>query len=208
MWPYREAWDAQVARRSAIQRGEAPEAVWMLEHPEVITTGRRSVVDLDEAALAAAGVEVFHTERGGLATWHGPGQLVGYLLVDLHRHGHGAKSFVCGLEAGVIAWLRAQGVPAARREGYPGVWVGHDKICALGIHIDRGVAIHGFALNLCPDLRGFSRITPCGITEGGVTSFERVAGRRISPDQGAMPVAAAVLTALKISFDSPQGAAY
>ncbi len=193
--PYVEARDRQLARRRAIIEGTADEAFWLLEHDPVITTGRR-VVDLDEAALRAAGIDVVHTERGGLATWHGPGQLVGYVLIDIQRHGLKVRTMVEALEQGLINWLGTEGVTAARRGGYPGVWVGTDKIAALGLHFSRGVSMHGFALNLCPSLDGFARIVPCGITDGGVTTFERVTGRRLEPRDAAERVGSAVLAAL------------
>lgn len=193
---YAEARDRQLARRRAILSGAAEEAFWLLEHEPVVTTGRR-VVDLDEEALRAAGIDVVRTERGGLATWHGPGQLVGYVLIDIKAHGLMVRTMVAALEQGLIDWLASEGVAADRRAGFPGVWAGNDKIAALGLHFSRGVSMHGFALNLCPSLDGFARIVPCGITDGGVTTFERVTGRRLQPEQAAAAVARAVIAALE-----------
>ena len=193
---YREAHDRQLARRRAIIEGTADEAFWLLEHEPVITTGRR-VVDLDEESLRDAGIDVVRTERGGLATWHGPGQLAGYVLIDLKAHGLMVRTMVAALEQGLIDWLGTEGVTADRRQGFPGVWVGADKIAALGLHFSRGVSMHGFALNLCPSLDGFARIVPCGITDGGVTTFERVTGRRLEPEQAASAVVVAVWTAIE-----------
>jgi lipoate-protein ligase B len=194
--PYGWAWRLQHLRRDAIVAGRAPEAFWLLEHDPVITTGRRAVDDLPaEAVLHLKGVSLFRAERGGLATWHGPGQLVGYLLLDIARHGHKVRTFVCAVEQGIIDWLRARGVGAHRREGYPGVWVGREKICAVGFHFRHGVSMHGFALNLCPNLGGFALITPCGIVDGGVTSLALVGGGVLAPWEAAESVAEAVIAA-------------
>jgi lipoyl(octanoyl) transferase len=195
---YGWAWRLQHLRRDAVIAGTAPEAFWLLEHDPVITTGRREVGDLpSEQALRARGVELFHTERGGLATWHGPGQLVGYLILSLGAHRLKVRTTIHGVEQGIIDWCRSRGLPADRRGGYPGVWVGSDKICAIGMHFRRDVSMHGFALNLCPDLSGFGLITPCGITDGGVTSVERLLGRAPAPWEAADEVGASVLAALR-----------
>jgi lipoyl(octanoyl) transferase len=146
----------------------------------VITTGRRAV-----DGLPHDGIEIVHTERGGLATWHGPGQLVGYILVNIRARGGSVKGTVCAVEEAVIRWLGDQGVQAMRRTGYPGVWVGHAKLCAVGMHFRRGVSMHGFALNLCPDLRVYDRFVPCGIVDGSVTSLQALQHRAIPPHQAA-----------------------
>ena len=128
-------------------------------------------------------VEVVRTERGGLATYHGPGQLVGYLILDVARRKTTVKGTVCAVESGIIAWLGSWGVDSGRRPGRPGVWVGDDKICAVGMHFRRGVSMHGFALNLTVDLSRFSTFVPCGITDGGVTSLAAVVGSSREPWQ-------------------------
>jgi lipoyl(octanoyl) transferase len=172
---YRWAWRLQHLRRQAVIEGRAPEAFWLLTHDPVITTGRRAVTDLPE------GVEVVRTERGGLATYHGPGQLVGYLILDVARRKTTVKGTICAVEGGIIAWLATKGVTGHRRSGYPGIWVGTDKICAIGMHFRRGVSMHGFALNLTVDLSGFSNIVPCGITDGGVTSVASILDGALEP---------------------------
>lgn len=187
---YRWAWRLQRTRRQAILDGTAPEAFWLLEHDPVVTTGRRAVQELPED------IEVVRTERGGLATWHGPGQLVGYLLIDAAGRGLGVKRTIAGVEDGVIAWLVGQGVQAGRRAGYPGVWVGQDKICAVGMHFRRGISMHGFALNLDPDLGSWRGFVPCGIEDGGVTSLARVTGSSPTPWEAAPSVGAVVVDAL------------
>lgn len=172
---YRWAWRLQGLRREAVIAGRAPEALWLLEHDPVITTGRRPVAGLPDD------VEVVRTERGGLATWHGPGQLVAYVILDVGSRGLGVRRTVHALEEGVIALLGSWGVDAGRRLGFPGVWVGRDKVCAVGLHFRRGVSMHGLALNLDPELSCFDRIVPCGITDGGVTSVARILGHAPRP---------------------------
>ncbi len=194
---YAAARDEQLAHRAAILAGHAPEEVWLLEHEPVVTTGRRRVEGLDPSAL---GCEVIATERGGLATWHGPGQLVGYLLVNVGARGGGVRSTVTAVERGVAAWLAGQGITAGPREGFPGVWVGDDKICAVGMHFRRGVSMHGFALNLCPDLEPFTRFVPCGVTDAGVTSVEREIGIRVAPIEAWEAIGRAVCAALFDTF--------
>lgn len=194
--PYHEALRRQRARRDAVLAGEAPEALWLLEHdPPVVTVGRRPAPGNPSAeALAAHGIDFAQTERGGLATWHGPGQLVAYFIVDAVGRKIGVRHMVARVEEAVIDWLAGRGVEAGRRAGYPGVWVGTDKICALGFHFRRGVSMHGLALNLCPDLAaGFGRILPCGIEDAGVTSLERIIGERVLPERAWASLGAVLL---------------
>lgn len=192
---YRWAWRLQHLRREAIEQGTASEVVWTLEHDPVVTLGRRSA-PVDRAALAGRGVPVVETERGGLATWHGPGQLTGYTLLDLGRRGWAVRKVVDGIEAGLIAWLDTRGVHATRREGLHGVWVGQDKIGAIGLHVRRGVSMHGFALNLDPGPDAFTGIVPCGVTDGGVTSLARLTGQNVTAESVAEEVGRTVLAAI------------
>ena len=181
--PYGEVLEQQRTRRAAILAGEAEEAIWLLEHDPVITVGRRPAPGTPSPdLLAAQGIDHFAVERGGLATWHGPGQLIAYILVDAASRRLGVKGLVCAVEQGVIDWLEAQGVLAERRSGYPGVWVMDrppQKICAVGMHFRRGVSMHGAALNLTCNLKGFSLITPCGITDGGVTTLAQLCSQHL-----------------------------
>jgi lipoate-protein ligase B len=199
---YDWAWRLQHLRRDAIIAGTAPEAFWLLEHDPVITTGKRPVPDLPSAeVLASRGIDLHKTERGGLATWHGPGQLVGYVILDIERHGLKVRTTVHGVEQGIIDWLASRGIEARRRSEYPGVWVGDDKICAIGLHFKRGVSMHGFGLNLSPSLDAYALFTPCGITDGGVTSVARVAGCAPDPWDVAEDVGNHVLAALARESD-------
>jgi len=196
--PYRDALSRQREHRDAVIEGEAPSELWLLEHPPVVTEGRRPPpVPTPVELLAQHGIDWVRTERGGLATYHGPGQLVGYLIADLGALRLGVKATVAGLERGLIAWLATRGVEAGLREGMPGVWVGRDKIGAVGLNVHRGVSMHGFALNLTTDLNPYRLIVPCGITDGGVTSLEALLGPTTpTPARAAPELAGEVLTAL------------
>jgi lipoate-protein ligase B len=180
--PYAETWALQRDLLAARQQGAVPDVLMLLEHRPVVTLGRsadRAHVLLSPQALAARGLDVFEVERGGSATYHGPGQLVGYPILDLRRLGEDVGWFMRTLEATIIETLAAFGIAAARRPGYPGVWVGDAKICAMGVAVKRRVTMHGFALNVTTDLDGFAAINPCGLGLP-VTSMTRVQGHPIS----------------------------
>lgn len=195
--PYLVALERQRARRTEVIAGSDREVLWGLEHPPVITTGRRAVDGLpSDEVLAQRGIARVATERGGLATYHGPGQLVGYLVVDIASRGIKVREMVYGLEQGVIDWLAAHGVDPGRRAGFPGVWVGHDKLCAVGLHFRKGVSMHGFALNLTVGLGPFELFTPCGVRDGGVSSLQALVGRSPTPEQAWPSVAEAVWAAV------------
>ncbi|RME23065.1 MAG: lipoyl(octanoyl) transferase [Deltaproteobacteria bacterium] len=210
--PYEPVAARQRAHREALGRGEVDEEIWLLEHEPVVTTGRRPVDGLDVAALAGRGIPVVRTERGGLATWHGPGQLVAYLLIDVGRRGIGVRDLVHRLEEAVIAWLATRGLTAARRPGLPGVWVGRDKICAVGLHVARGRTMHGLALNIDVDLSVYRLFTPCGVhpDAGGVTSLVAAGGAPCSPLEAATGLAPGLVAAIDptsspTSLDAPEG---
>ncbi len=177
--PYPEAIAAMQARVAAIRAGAAPELVWLLAHPPLYTAGTSArPEDLAEPDR----FETFATGRGGQWTYHGPGQLVAYVMLDLTR-AHGSvpardtHAYVAGLESWLIATLRRLGVAGERRQGRVGVWVteaatgAEAKIAALGVRVTRWVSWHGVALNVCPDLTHFSGIVPCGLRGHGVTSL-------------------------------------
>jgi lipoyl(octanoyl) transferase len=179
---YRDAWALQEQAQAEVQAG-GEERVFLLEHPPVITFGRRPDVSRNllaaEGQLAAMGVEVVQSDRGGDITFHGPGQLVAYPIVRLGEHGLSVSSYVKRLEHVVIAALGDLGVSARLDPAAIGVWVGEGreaaKICALGVRIRRGVSMHGIALNVTTDLRYFELINPCGLGRP-VTSLRRVMG--------------------------------
>jgi lipoyl(octanoyl) transferase len=176
------------ARVAAIQRGEAPECVWLLEHPPVYTAG----VSAKPADLLASRFPVYATGRGGQWTYHGPGQRIVYLMLDLRRpHGsvpaRDVHAFVAALETWIIHALARFGVKGERRAGRVGVWVevpgrGECKIAAAGVRLSRFVSSHGIAINRAPDLSHFEGIVPCGLATYGVTSLAEL-GRPVSADE-------------------------
>jgi len=173
-YPAAEA--AMEARVAAIAAGEAEELVWLLEHPPLYTAG---VSAKDDDLLAPDRFPVHRTGRGGQFTYHGPGQRVAYVMLDLNRRGKDVRGFVHGLEDWIIGALERFGVQAGMREGRVGVWVERkgagwsreDKIAAIGVKVRKWVSFHGISLNVEPDLDHFGGIVPCGITEHGVTSL-------------------------------------
>jgi len=163
------------------QRGEIPDTLLLLEHDPVVTLGRtarRENVLLDEAELHRRGVALYESGRGGDVTWHGPGQVVGYPIVDLSPDRRDVHRYVRDLEEVMIRTCADYGVEASRVAGLTGCWVGREKIGAIGVRIARWVTSHGFAFNVAPGLEGFGLIVPCGIRDRGVTSLERLLGRR------------------------------
>jgi lipoyl(octanoyl) transferase len=170
--PYADALSSMEARAAAIREGIAPECVWLLEHPPLFTAGTSA----DPAELTnPLDFPVHEAGRGGRYTYHGPGQRVGYVMLDLERRGKDIRCFVNGLEGWMIDALADLGVSAHRADGRIGIWVGEGaneaKIGALGVRVKRWVTLHGFALNVAPDLSHFRGIVPCGIPEFGVTSL-------------------------------------
>ncbi len=180
---YHAALQQQRALLEARARGAVPDTLWLLEHPPTITLGRRAEridVLVDGARLAALGIGVHETNRGGLVTYHGPGQLVGYPICALRElTGGDVVRFVSGLEETLIRVLDRYGIRGEREAGHRGVWVGGAKIGAVGVAISRGVTMHGFALNLQPDLAHFGLIRPCGLADRGVTSVAALLGRPV-----------------------------
>lgn len=173
--PYRHALDFMTERNAAIAEGTADELVWLLEHPPVYTAGTSAAA----AELLDPRFEVVEAGRGGRYTYHGPGQRVGYVLLDLKRWARDVRGFVHALEGWVIATLGDFGVESWRSEGRVGIWTrdidGREaKIGAIGVRIRRWVTMHGFSVNLNPDLSHFGGIVPCGIGELGVTSLARL----------------------------------
>ena len=177
--PYPEALAFMEQRAAAIRAGTAPECVWLLEHPPLFTAGTSA----DPAELFnPEGFPVYEAGRGGRYTYHGPGQRVGYLMLDLEKRGKDIRRFVHSLEGWMIDTLAELGISAHRAPGRIGIWVGEGadekKIGALGVRVKRWVTLHGFALNVAPDLSHFGGIVPCGIAEFGVTSLADI-GKQI-----------------------------
>jgi lipoyl(octanoyl) transferase len=174
----------ETAARRCADTGE--ETLLLLEHEPVFTLGRnasRTDILFTPERCAELGIDIFETDRGGKATYHGPGQLVGYPILDLSPDRKDVKRYVRDLEETLIRVLADYGITGARsplRERVTSVWVGNDKIAAIGVHIARWITTHGFALNVTTRLEDFLGIIPCGITDGGVTSIERLTGTRPS----------------------------
>jgi lipoyl(octanoyl) transferase len=185
--PYPEAVDLQARLVQARKAGAIPDQLILLQHPPVITLGvkarnDRSHVLADDTLLLARGVQVFETGRGGDVTFHGPGQLVGYPILDLKPDRCDVHRYVRDLEETLILTAARFGVEAVRVPGLTGVWVGTNKLAAIGVRISRWITSHGFALNVNTDLSYFDLIVPCGIHDvrySGVTSLERLLGRTV-----------------------------
>ena len=173
--PYQPLIDKMEVNVAAIRQHLATEAVWLLEHSPIYTGGTSAK---NEDLLAPGSVPCIHVGRGGQWTWHGPGQRVVYVMLDLNHRGKDVRSLVNGLEGWIIASLKQFGINGFRRNNLPGIWVytgngisGLDKIASIGIRITRWITWHGCAINLNPNLSAYDAIVPCGVTNGGVTSF-------------------------------------
>jgi len=200
--PYPEAVAFMEERAAAIAAGTRPELVWLVEHPPIYTAGTSA----KDADLLDARFPVFKTGRGGQFTYHGPGQRVGYVMLDLKHRGSDVRAFVHNLEEWLIRTLAAFNVKGERRDGRVGIWVARgptskkegreDKIAAIGVRVRRWVTFHGVSLNVDPDLTHFSGIVPCGISEHGVTSLH---------DLGIIVSTADVDVAMRHAFDEVFG---
>ena len=182
--PYGEALELQDGLVRQRRAGGIGDQLLLLQHPHVITLGSSSDAShvlLDEAERRLVGMELFETGRGGDVTYHGPGQLVGYPILDLKPDRKDLHRYVRDLEEALIRALRPFGVEGARKPGLTGVWVGEEKVAAIGVRVSSGwITSHGFALNVATDLGYFDAIVPCGIREYGVTSLERLVGRPVA----------------------------
>lgn len=182
--PYADIWEWQRRRAAAVAQGAAPEALALVEHRPVYTMGRRTDPGhllRSESELRALGAEVSWIDRGGDVTWHGPGQLTGYPILDLQHRGRDLHAYVYALEELIIRLAASYGITAQRAAGKPGVWVGDEKLAAIGIKVIRGwVCYHGWAINVDPDLRWFEWIVPCGLHGCGVTSLAKLLGRAVT----------------------------
>ena len=179
---YEKAWSVQRTIHGEVASGVRPNTLLLLEHPSVFTAGRRTL----DSEKPQDGTPVIDVDRGGKITWHGPGQLVGYPIVKL-ANPHELVGFVREIESGLINVCADLGVEATCVSGRSGVWVrdeqGDRKIAAIGIRVTKGVTMHGFALNVCPDLSAFNQISPCGIADADVTSLAKELNREITIDE-------------------------
>jgi len=182
---FRQAYVRQAEMVAEIASGESPETVFLLEHPHVFTTGRRG---LDENLISSQDsegqpVDVIRINRGGDVTYHGPGQLVVYPLLDLRRRRRDLHRFLRDLEECVIQTAAGFGVRSYRRKGLTGVWTDQGKLASIGVGVRRWITMHGLALDISPDLSYFQLINPCGIPECPVTSLERILGSKVDMDE-------------------------
>lgn len=193
---YQKAWESQKAIHQDVADGKRPNTLLLLEHPSVFTAGRRT----EESEKPSDGTPVIDVDRGGRITWHGPGQLVGYPIVKLINPTE-LVGFVREIEFGLIGVCSDLGLSTERIDGRSGVWVrdseGDRKIAAIGVRVAKGVTMHGFALNVNPDLSSFKTIIPCGIADAGVTSLEIELKRSISIDEVAPLVERRIFESLK-----------
>jgi lipoyl(octanoyl) transferase len=198
--PYGEALELQRSLAGAVSQGELPDTVVLLEHPAVITLGRRTELDRELHVPDDADVEVHETDRGGRSTFHGPGQLVCYPILDLHRHGKDVRRYVRDLEEALLRTLAAFSLAGTRIEGLTGVWLPSPprKLASIGVHVRRWVTTHGYALNVDLDPAPFTDwITACGLEDAQFTTMARELGRPLAVDD----VRPAAVEALGEVFD-------
>ena len=179
---YAAALELQRERVAERKAGTIPDTLLLLEHPHVYTLGRNGGQEnilVSPEFLASRGAQVIRTDRGGDVTYHGPGQLVGYPILDLTQHRRDISWYMRSLEEVFIRTARDYGMEAGRSEGAAGVWVGNDKLTALGVHLSRWVTSHGFAMNVNTNLRYFEWIVPCGLHGKGVTSLAKLLGHAV-----------------------------
>ncbi len=185
---YMEALEIQERLHGAVQHGRVEDTLLLVEHPPVITVGRNGKQEnilISSEELHSLGVRVYNVSRGGDVTYHGPGQIVGYPIMDLKNYGRSIKGFVERIEKVFISLLdKEYGISAeAGDDRYTGVWVGNEKITAIGIAVKRWVTMHGFAFNVNTQLEHFKWIVPCGLSDRGVTSLEKLTGIRQDYDK-------------------------
>lgn len=201
--PYREAYAAQIERRNAIEAGECGEALFLLEHTPTFTLGRSSDENhilQSREALAKMGIEVVEIDRGGDVTYHGPGQLVGYPILDLTRRRQSIQWYLRALEEVIIDTLATFDLRGERMEGFTGVWVDGAKVAAIGIGIHNWVTYHGIAINVAPNMEHWGLIVPCGIPDKPVTSLAALLGRSVDTHE--------VVQAFSASFFNHLGATH
>jgi lipoyl(octanoyl) transferase len=202
--PYREAWELQRSLAGAVSQGAIPDVVLFLEHPPVVTLGRRADEEAELHIPDDTQVEIVETDRGGKSTFHGPGQLVCYPILDLKRHGSDVKEYVRKLEDALIRTLAPFGVEGERIDGLTGVWVTRPprKIASIGVHVSRWVTTHGYALNVDLDPAPFTEwITACGLEDAMFTTVARVAGQPVSVDEVRPHAAAAFADVFELELE-------
>src|SRR5437867_13318252 len=203
--PYQEAWDLQRSLAGAVSQGAIPDTVLLLEHPPVVTLGRRTDEGAEVHVPADAEVEIVETNRGGKSTFHGPGQLVCYPILDLKRHGRDVRQYVRDLEEALIGTLAPLGVEGTRLDGLTGVWLQRPprKIASIGVHVSRWVTTHGYALNVNLDPAPFTDwITACGLEDAAFTTIARELGRPVTVDEVRPHAAAALAEVFELELEA------
>jgi lipoyl(octanoyl) transferase len=205
--PYAEAFELQRSLAGAVSQGAIPDTVLFLEHPPVVTIGRRTERDVELHLPEGAAVEIAETDRGGKSTFHGPGQLVCYPILDLARHGKDVKRYVRDLEEALIRTLGSFGLEGVRFEGLTGVWMppsggrGPTKIASIGVHVARWVTTHGYALNVDLDPAPFTEwITACGLEDAQFTTMARELGRALAVEDVKPSAIAAVAEVFELEL--------
>jgi lipoyl(octanoyl) transferase len=206
--PYGDAFELQRSLAGAVSQGAVPETVIFLEHPPVVTVGRRTETDLELHIPEDAAVEIAETDRGGKSTFHGPGQLVCYPILDLTKHGKDVKKYVRDLEEALIRTLAAFDLEGTRYEGLTGVWMppaggqGPRKIASIGVHVSRWVTTHGYALNVDLDPAPFTEwITACGLEDAQFTTMARELERAVSVEDVRPAAIAAIAEVFDLALD-------
>ena len=203
---YQAAMDLQTELRDRRLAGHVPDTLILLEHPPVITLGRSGNMDnilVPESELIRRGIQFFHSNRGGDVTYHGPGQIVGYPIMDLTLHGTDLRKHLWKLEEVLIRALNALNVLGTRREGNTGVWIGENKIASIGIHVKRWITSHGFALNVCPNMEHLSLIHHCGITDAPMTSVQNVLSIPVSLRDARLALKEAFASVFNLTYVLP-----
>ncbi len=210
--PYGEAFELQRTLAGAVSQRAIPETVVFLEHPPVVTLGRRTETDSELHIPEGANVEIAETDRGGKSTFHGPGQLVCYPILDLHHHGKDVKRYVRDLEESLLRTLDAFGLEGVRYEGLTGVWMppaggqGPRKIASIGVHVSRWVTTHGYALNVDLDPAPFTEwITACGLEDAQFTTMARELGRPVTVDDVRPAARDAIADVFDLAFEELPG---
>ncbi len=210
--PYGEAFELQRTLAGAVSQRAIPETVVFLEHPPVVTLGRRTETDSELHIPEGANVEIAETDRGGKSTFHGPGQLVCYPILDLHHHGKDVKRYVRDLEESLLRTRDAVGLEGVRYEGLTGVWMppaggqGPRKIASIGVHVSRWVTTHGYALNVDLDPAPFTEwITACGLEDAQFTTMARELGRPVTVDDVRPAARDAIADVFDLAFEELPG---